>query len=170
MICGIYKIVNKINGHTYIGLSKDIEKRIKDHFSHGIGGHRKDDLDKPLYKAFKKYGLENFQWEVLEECAEDKLKEREIYWIAYYNTYKNKEHYNETPGGDLPGFNTIHLGETHGMAKLTEQKVIYCRQEYAKGSRSRDIYNAHFLNKINWSGFLRMWHGQTWKHVMPEVF
>lgn len=143
----------------YIGLSKDIEKRIKGHFSHGIGGHRKDDLDKPLYKAFKKYGLENFQWEIIEECPENKLKEREIYWIAYYNTYNDREHYNETPGGDLPGFNTVHLGEDHGMAKLTEQDVIYCRQEYVKGSRSRDIYNAHFSNKINWSGFLRMWHG-----------
>ena len=38
----------------YIGLSKNIEQRIKEHFSHGINGKRKDDLDKPLYRAFKK--------------------------------------------------------------------------------------------------------------------
>lgn len=71
MSCGIYRITNKINGHMYIGLSKNIEKRIKDHFSHGLGGQRKDDLSKPLYRAFKKYGLENlngiFQKNVLRQ-------------------------------------------------------------------------------------------------------
>ena len=85
-------------------------------------------------------------------------------------TYENKEHYNETPGGDCPGRNTIHLGEEHGMAKLTTEDVIFCRNEYSKGSRSRDIHNKYFKDKINYGGFLRMWHGQTWKHIMPEVF
>lgn len=156
--------------NMYIGLSKNIEQRIKEHFSHGINGKRKDDLDKPLYRAFKKYGIDNFEWNILEECSEDLLKEREIYWIKYYNTYENKEHYNETPGGDCPGRNTIHLGEEHGMAKLTTEDVIFCRNEYSKGSRSRDIHNKYFKDKINYGGFLRMWHGQTWKHIMPEVF
>ena len=170
MACGIYLITNKVNGHMYIGLSKNIENRIKEHFSHGLNGKRKDDMNKPLYKAFKKYGLDNFTWKILEECPEDKLKECEIYWIKYYNTYENREHYNETPGGDLPGFNTVHLGEEHGMSKLTTEDVIFCRKEYQKGSRSRDIHNQYFNNKINYGGFLRMWHGQTWKHIMPEVF
>lgn len=97
MTCGIYQIINKENGHMYIGLSKNIEQRIKEYFSHGINGKRKDDLDKPLYRAFKKYGIDNFEWNILEECSDDLLKEREIYWIKYYNTYENKEHYNETP-------------------------------------------------------------------------
>lgn len=170
MTCGIYQIINKENGHMYIGLSKNIEQRIKEHFSHGINGKRKDDLDKPLYRAFKKYGIDNFEWNILEECSDDLLKEREIYWIKYYNTYENKEHYNETPGGDCPGRNTIHLGEEHGMAKLTTEDVIFCRNEYSKGSRSRDIHNTYFKDKINYGGFLKMWHGQTWKHIMPEVF
>ncbi len=170
MTCGIYKITNKINEHSYIGLSRNIEKRIKEHFSHGINSKRKDDLDKPLYKAFKKYGIEKFAWEILEECPENQLKEREIYWINYYHTYDNRSDYNETPGGDMPGSNTVHLGESHGMAKLTEQDVIFCRQAYARGDRSRDIYNNFFSNKIGWAGFLRMWHGKNWKNVMPEVF
>lgn len=170
MTCGIYRITNKINGHMYIGLSKNIEQRIKEHFSHGINGQRKDDLEKPLYRAFKKYGKDNFEWDILEECSNELLKEREIYWIKYYNTYENREHYNKTPGGDCPGKNTVHLGEEHGMAKLTTEDVIFCRKEYSKGSRSRDIHNKYFKDKINYGGFLRMWHGQTWKHIMPEVF
>ena len=169
--CGIYKITNKINGHAYIGLSKNIEKRFADHKIKAFHSEKKDDLDKVLYKAFRKYGLDNFTFEIIEECSEDKLKEREIYWIDFYNTYKDRQHYNETPGGDLPGFNTAHLGEDHGKAVLTEEQVCYCRQCYKEGKRSKDIYNElQVKDKITYSGFLNMWHGRTWKHIMPEVF
>lgn len=170
MSCGIYKITNVINGHSYIGLSKNIEKRIREHISHGINGKRKDDINKALYNAFKKYGIENFVFDILEECEENKLKEREIYWISYYNTYLDKSHYNLTPGGDMPGENTVHIGEEHGMAKLSEKDVIFCREEYKRGSKSREIWSKYFSNKITYSGFSRMWHGKTWKHIMPEVF
>lgn len=76
MTCGIYKITNLINNHSYIGLSSNIEKRIKDHIAHA---YCKKEWNKPLYCAFRKYGIENFKWEILEECSYDKLKEREIY-------------------------------------------------------------------------------------------
>lgn len=98
MSCGIYKITNKINGHSYIGLSKGIEKRFSEHKSKAIHSNKKDDLDKALYRAMRKYGIDNFSYEIIEECPEEKLKEREIYWISYYNTYENREDYNETPG------------------------------------------------------------------------
>ena len=140
---GIYKITNKINGHSYIGLSKDIQKRWSDHKTKAYCSKREDDRRKALYCAFRKYGLENFTFEIVEEIdANDleKMKEREIYWIKYYNTYEDKAQYNETPGGDLPCKNTIHLGEDHGMAKLTEKDVVFCRECYRKGLRSRDVY------------------------------
>lgn len=167
--CGIYKITNIINGHSYIGLSKDIEKRWQNHIDHL---NSKKEFNKALYKAMRKYGLENFIIEILEECPEDNeiLKERERYWISYYNTYNDREQYNETPGGDLPGYNTIHLGQNHGMAKLTDEEVRFCRLAYKEGKRSRDIYEQSFSDKISYSGFLNMWHGTTWKHIMPEVF
>ena len=64
---GIYKITNKINGKCYIGQSINIKQRWK--------GHRKDafwlngpDYQYPLYKAIRKYGIENFSFEVIEEC------------------------------------------------------------------------------------------------------
>ena len=169
MSCGIYMIKNKTNGHMYIGFSKNIEKRIKEHFSH-VNSERKGNKNKALYNAIKKYGENNFEWYIIEEYEQEQLKEKEIYWIKYYNTYEDRSHYNETPGGDLPGRNTVHLGEDHGMAKMTNEQVIFCRQEYQKGSRSRDIWNQYFQDIIPYDGFLKMWHGQTWKHIMPEVF
>lgn len=93
----IYKIQNKINGHVYIGQTvKRLEKRFQQH---------RNNYNKPyfsqlsLYKAFNKYGIENFTFEQVEEIPNDQLDEREKYWIEYYNSYKNG--YNMTIGGRL---------------------------------------------------------------------
>ena len=90
MSIGIYKITNKINGKSYIGLSSNIEERFKK--------HRQMQGEKVLYSAFKKYGIENFDFSILEYCSLEQLAGREKYWIAYYDTYNNG--YNATLGGD----------------------------------------------------------------------
>lgn len=172
MAC-IYQYVNKLNGHMYIGLTKNLQRRHNDHCQAAKNPNSRD-YNLTFHKALRKYGPENFDLNILEDNLPDDdisyLKQREIYWIEKFNTYNDRQHYNETPGGDLPGKNTIHLGEEHGMAKLSEEDVIFCRKEYQKGSRSRGIYNQYFKDKIHYGGFLRMWHGQTWKHIMPETF
>ncbi len=167
-VSGIYVITNLINNKQYVGLSKDCHKRWADHYNKSYTSNRKDDLEKALYKAMKKYGRDNFSFQIIEECSEDKLAEREIYWIEQLNSYEKG--YNETRGGDISGPNNIHLGEEHGMAKLTEEEVIQCRNWYKEGKRSKEIWEKYFQNKIQYSGFQRMWHGKTWKHIMPEVF
>lgn len=57
---------------------------------------------KPLYQAIRKYGVENFSFEVLEECDTSLLDEKEVYYINLYNSYK--EGYNATLGGQGKGF------------------------------------------------------------------
>lgn len=166
---GIYQYVNKINGHIYIGLSKNIERRIKEHKKSAFNPNDKD-YNLPIHRAIRKYGENNFDINILEECADEELQDREKYWIKYYNSYELQEHYNLTPGGEISGENNIHRGEEHGNAKLTESQVKMCRLFYSQGKRSKDIYNKYFKDIINWGGFERMWHGKTWKHVMPEVF
>lgn len=91
---GIYKFTNKINGLSYIGQSIHIEHRYQEHM-HDRFVSNKNDTD--WYKALNEFGPENFEFTILEECSADKLDEREIYWIDYYDTYFNG--YNSTPGG-----------------------------------------------------------------------
>ena len=90
----IYKITNRVNNKVYIGQTRfTIEHRFKQHIKNFNTEHRKQ----PLYSAFAKYGIENFNIEVLEEVEFDQLNQREKYWIAYYNSFK--EGYNATLGG-----------------------------------------------------------------------
>ena len=163
-ISGIYCITNKINNKKYVGLSKDIYRRWGEHKKIPFNPSSKE-YNYPLYNAIRKYGLDNFDFTILEQCDDQELlKEKEKQWIEYYDSINNG--YNLTEGGEC----STQKGENHPNAKLTEADVIFCRQEYAKGSRSKDIYDKYYSNRITYGGFQNMWHGKTWKHVMPEVF
>ena len=59
MSTGIYKITNLLNGKCYIGQSINIQKRWTNHKT-SYKNPNKDCYNYPLYKAFRKYGLENF--------------------------------------------------------------------------------------------------------------
>lgn len=80
--CGIYKITNLKNGMCYVGQSVNIAERWKQHIKRGMGA------DTPtrnkLYPAMNQYGVENFTFEIIEECGSDKLNERELYWQEYF--------------------------------------------------------------------------------------
>lgn len=90
----IYKITNDINGKIYIGKTEfSLEKRFKEHCQDAF---RERCEKRPLYAAMRKYGIEHFHIELIEET--NIPEEREKYWIDYYNTYKYG--YNATIGGD----------------------------------------------------------------------
>lgn len=164
IISGIYCVTNKVNNKKYIGLSKDIYRRWSEHKRVPFCPTSKE-YNYPLYNAIRKYGLENFDFIILEQCDNQEfLKEKEKKWIEYYDSINNG--YNLTEGGEC----SVQKGQNHPNAKLTEKDVIFCRQEYAKGSHSKDIYNKYYSNIITYGGFQNMWHGRTWKHILPEVF
>lgn len=50
----------------------------------------------------RKYGIDNFCFEVIEECSEDELNEKEVFWIKYYDSFNRDKGYNMTPGGSEP--------------------------------------------------------------------
>lgn len=89
----IYKITNDINGKIYIGATEfSIKKRFEEHRRESF---RASKIHRPLYEAIKKYGIEHFHVEQIEET--DSPKTREQYWIEYYGSFTDG--YNATMGG-----------------------------------------------------------------------
>lgn len=82
-VCGIYKITNQKTGECYIGQAVDVRKRWYEHSKCGIG------IDTPqgnkLYSAMLEYGLNDFSFELLEECEGKDLDNKEKYFIELYN-------------------------------------------------------------------------------------
>lgn len=95
----IYKISNDINNLVYIGLThKKPEERWDQHLNCANGLHGKM-FD--IHKAIQQLGKEHFKFEVIETVeltTPTILQEREVYWISYYDSYKNG--YNMTIGGE----------------------------------------------------------------------
>ena len=101
-MCGIYKITNLINGKIYVGKSIDIQRRFRSHINESLD-ENKPSYHHAIHRAMRKYGSDNFSFDILEECTEDKLNEREIYWISFFDCCvldSSDKGYNMTRGGD----------------------------------------------------------------------
>ena len=81
-ITGIYKITNLENGMCYVGQSVDIAERWKQHIKRGIGADPA--TQNKLYPAMLEQGVENFTFELLEECPGAQLTEREKFYTDFY--------------------------------------------------------------------------------------
>ena len=81
---GIYKITNITNGMCYVGQAVDLRERWRQHIKRGVGA------DPPtrnkLYPAMLAFGVENFTFEVIEECSEAELNDKEQFWQEYFHT------------------------------------------------------------------------------------
>jgi group I intron endonuclease len=149
---GIYKITNKLTNESYIGQSHDIEKRFSYH---------KHNNSTNIGKAIKRYGIENFSFDILEQCTEKELDEKEIYYIKKFDSI-NKG-YNILTGG------TSAIGTNNANRKLEEQDIYDIRIAYKNHERTKDIYEK-YKDIISYNYFLNIWEGNSWKHIMPEVY
>lgn len=87
---GIYKIKNLLNGKVYIGQSIDIKRRFKDHKK-----EIKNNNVYPLYHSIRKYGIENFEFNVIEHVSNnDELNIKEQFWVDYYKSFNRSYGYN----------------------------------------------------------------------------
>lgn len=125
--CGIYKITNKINGKSYIGLSGDIYVRWSEHRCHY------KTIDNVLYRAIRKYGIENFTFEILENCPKYELGEKEKFYIRKYRTYVGFE--------DCNGYNMTLGGED-------SEGLIFTEEAKAKMSSKRRLGNNPAAKKV----------------------
>lgn len=136
---GIYKIENLINGKKYIGQSVDIHARILDHKRVNNRPSAFVSQKYPLYLAFKKYGIENFSFEVVEECKREELDDKEKYWIKMYHSFIQENGYNLTYGG-------------HGNLQITDKTVQIIVDLWNNGYSTGEIeaiveYNKHVIIK-----------------------
>lgn len=91
---GIYKITNTTNNKFYIGSSKQLNKRIIDHFSRLRNNTHKN---KFLQRAFNKYGESSFKIEILEQfvgLTQEELLTKEQHHIDLIENWR--ESYNQT--------------------------------------------------------------------------
>ncbi len=154
----IYKISNNINNKVYIGQTvRTVNKRWEQ--------HKRDASYKTfqthLYLAIYKYGIDNFYIETIEECPDEKLDEREIYWIKQYNSFHNG--YNETLGGggrylkDVDnekiyelwdnGLSISGIAEELNTTRAVIRNRIYSYKNYSEEEAIRRGYERNKINK-----------------------
>lgn len=85
----IYLIRNLLDQKTYVGQTGDLRMRW---YSHQSGARtNKDHL---LYRAMRLYGIENFSFEMIEECDDSHVNEREAFWISHHQSTDRNFGYN----------------------------------------------------------------------------
>ena len=132
----IYQIINDINDKIYVGKTEfSIEKRFKEHCQDAF---RERNEKRPLYSAMRKYGIEHFHIELIEET--DKPEERERYQIEQKRSFKNG--YNATLGGDGKRYIDYDLVITTYRkiqnASKTAEMLGICEDSVIKILKSRD--------------------------------
>lgn len=139
MVSGIYLIINKINGHMYVGGSVDIEKRLDEH------KRGKDADNQAIDRAILKYGKENFSYQVITELPTDWniIGEHEKYWIKLYNTFKDSNHYNLTEGGEgISGWK--HTDETKfKISEANKGKTGYWKDKNFSDKHKQKLSASH---------------------------
>ena len=135
IIYSIYRVVNKVNGKVYIGFDSNWPKRKQSHYYN----HRAKSCPKwSFYNALKKYGWENFQWDVIYQSKEKHhtLKEMESFFIEQYDSFRNG--YNQTNGGE----------GTFGKLQSIENKRKQSQRRKSMNEKSR-WYNNGKVNKFS---------------------
>ena len=90
-ISGIYKITNTITGDFYVGSSNDVKRRWAEHKKPSVW---KKHPNNQMYLDMQRYGVDKFEFEILEETEIEKLKEKEQQFIETLNPAYNDRNAN----------------------------------------------------------------------------
>ena len=83
-VSGVYKITRLKTNEIYIGQTTSIDKRWQEHVKSALGVGTL--ASSQLHRAMATDGCENFTFELLEVVPKDKLRERESYYIDFYDS------------------------------------------------------------------------------------
>lgn len=117
----IYKIINKINGKIYFGQTINPSERWSRHKTRGKSPKY---IRHPLYCSMKKYGLENFNFEILENhLTSEQADKAETQYIEYFKTINREFGYNIEKGGQKNRSSSLKGIKRGPMSEETKQKV-----------------------------------------------
>ncbi len=131
---GIYSILNESNNLIYIGSTNNLAHRKNQHFSLL---DLKKHFNKKLQNAWLKYGRENFSFNVIEECAVEKLKEKEQFWINFYQSFRQNS-----------GYNLVKIADRNTISEETKEKISKNHKKYWKNKKFSESHLAN-LSKSN---------------------
>lgn len=168
---GIYLYKNNITNQFYIGQALDLNQRYNAHKS-AIYNKESKEYNSYISKAFRKYGFENFSYEILAKNIENKeiLNLLENYYISIYDSvYPNG--YNKTYGGKMYFSWDKKRCKSFSLLKgaFTEKEIIDIRIAYKNKEKPTVVYQK-YKDKITWGGFINIWRGTRYSYIMPEVF
>lgn len=145
-ISAVYKITNTVTGDFYIGSSKDVKQRWASHKCLSVW---KKCQNNPIYKDFQKYGLENFDFQILEEAEIECLKEKEQQFIEILKPTYNSNRAN--------GWDTEKIKKSQKKYQETDKRKDYLKSDkYKKFHRKANskynkqlcIYNGEILTLV----------------------
>jgi group I intron endonuclease len=132
---GIYAFRNKENGKVYVGQSKKVLTRKKQHERGDTNNSRR------FHNAMNKHGADGFEFQVLEYCSSDQMDEREVYWINKLNSLYPSG-YNLTSGGGA--FQKHHDETKKKMSANQKQRVkqgihLFASKEFQNEQAKKQI-------------------------------
>lgn len=154
----VYQITNIVNNKIYIGITNNIKKRWDNHKC-------SNDPDMVIARAIRKYGQDNFRFEVLfRNLSIEEAKEKEIQLIKEKDC-RVPNGYNVSKGGDYIE-NSTRIGAENGRAKLTEEEA-----QYILDHRNLPMYALYedFKDKISYESFKKLYHHNTYTNLSTKV-
>lgn len=125
----VYRFISPSN-KSYIGITANFLMRVKTHKR-----NIEKNIKSKFYDACRKYGFENFEYEILKENIETRseMNDLEIFYIKKYKTFgKNSNGYNLTKGGEgtqLFGSENGMFGKKHkdeSKEKMSKNRIGKC--------------------------------------------
>lgn len=140
---GIYKITSP-SGKIYIGQSVNVEKRFVSYKN-----KNQNNFQVRLKSSFKKYGVENHKFEIIEECAIDELNCKERYWQDFYNVLSNRGMNcfltkTSDKSGRLSEITKLKISSSHIGKKLSEETKL----KIGKAFKGKKLTKEH-IEKIS---------------------